>query len=111
MKTPKEGFWFLRGSAPYSSGAAALPGYEVVHATLVPPRPYREGFEAIDRDFKQEGRPPEALCGIELRSPRPFTFAGFNQFNQKSAANALISAAILAGGLNPVARTNGSAGH
>ena len=105
VENTKGGFRFLRGIAPYSSGAAALSGYELVHATLVPPRPYREGFEAIDRHFKQEGRPPEALCGIELRSPRPFTFAGFNQFNQ-SYLEMLEKRGILAGGLNPVARTN-----
>ena len=105
VENTKGGFRFLRGIAPYSSGAAALAGYEVVHATLVPALPYRKGFETIDRHFKEEGRPPEALCGIELRSPRPFTFAGFNEFNQ-SYLEMLQKRGILAGGLNPVARTN-----
>ena len=105
VNNTKGGFGFLRGIAPYSSGAAALTGYEVVHATLSPPRPYRKGFEALDHHLAQEGRPPEALCGIELRSPRPFTFAGFNQFNQ-SYLEMLEKRGILAGGLNPVARTN-----
>jgi hypothetical protein len=101
----KGGFRFLRGIAPYSSGAVALAGYEVVHATLVPPLPYRKGFEVIDQHFKEERRPSEALCGIELRSPGPFTFVGFDQFNQ-SYVEMLQKRGILAAGLNPVARTN-----
>jgi hypothetical protein len=105
VENAKGGFRFLRGIAPYSSGAVALAGYEVVHATLVPPEPYRKGFETIDRHFSQQSRPPEALCGIELRSPRPFTFAGFNEFNQRYL-EMLEKRGILAGGLNPVARTN-----
>jgi hypothetical protein len=105
IENAKGGFRFLRGIAPYSSGAVALAGYEVAHATLVPPEPYRKGFETIDRHFRQEGRPPEALCGIELRSPRPFTFPGFNEFN-RSYLEMLEKRGILAGGLNPVARTN-----
>ncbi len=105
VENAKGGFRFLRGIAPYSSGAVALAGHEVVHATLVPPVPYRKGFETIDRHFQQQSRPSEALCGIELRSPRPFTFPGFNEFNQ-SYLEMLEKRGILAGGLNPVARTN-----
>jgi hypothetical protein len=105
VENAKGGFRFLRGIAPYSSGAVALAGYEVVHATLVPPEPYRKGFETIDRHFEQQARPSEALCGIELRSPRPFTFSGFNEFNQRYL-EMLEKRGILAGGLNPVARTN-----
>jgi len=98
-------FRFLRGIAPYSSGAAAMPGCEVVHATLHPAPPFRKGFQAIDRHLKQQGRPAQALCGIELRSPRPFTFQGFGEFNQ-GYVQELERRKILAGGLNPVARTN-----
>jgi len=98
-------FRFLRGIAPYSSGAVADPGYEVVHVTLAPAPPYRKGFEAVDRRLKQQGRPPQALCGIELRSPRPFTFSGFNAFNQPYVER-LKERNLLLDGLNPVARTN-----
>jgi hypothetical protein len=103
--SPQGNFRFLRGIAPYSSGAVAVPGYEVVHATLSPAPPYRQGFQAIDRHLKQQGRPPQALCGIELRSPRPFTFQGFRDFNQ-GYIEQLKQRGILLGDLNPVARTN-----
>ena len=33
---PKGNYRFVRGIAPYSSGAVAMPGYEVVHVTLDP---------------------------------------------------------------------------
>ena len=105
VENKKGGFRFLRGIAPYSSGAVAMGGYEVAHATFSPAPPYRKGFEEIDRHLRKLGRPPEALCGIELRSPRPFTFAGFNEFNQRYL-EMLEKRGILAGGLNPVARTN-----
>jgi len=45
------------------------------------------------------------LCGIELRSPTPFTFRGFDVFNAEYV-RLLEKRDILVGGLNPVARTN-----
>src|SRR5262245_63795181 len=72
---------FLPGIAPFSSGAAAVSGYQVVHATLRSPIPWRDGFALIDRHLRAEGRPRAALCAIELRSPAPFTFDGFDAFN------------------------------
>ena len=98
-------FRFLRGIAPYSSGAIADSGFAVVHVTLSPPPPFRRGFETIDRHLKEQGRPPHALCAIELRSPRPFTFKGFNDFNQQYI-ELLKERNLLLDGLNPVARTN-----
>jgi len=105
VENKKGGFRFLHGIAPYSSGAVAIEGCQVAHVTFSPAPPYRKGFEEIDRHLRKRGRPPEALCGIELRSPRPFTFAGFNEFNQRYL-ELLERRGILAGGLNPVARTN-----
>jgi len=45
------------------------------------------------------------MCGMELRSPKPFSFAGFNEFNA-GYVDVLQKWAILFDGLNPVARTN-----
>ena len=42
---------------------------------------------------------------MELRSPRPFSFDGFTEFNKGYVA-VLESWGIVRGGLNPVARTN-----
>ncbi len=105
VENKKGSFRFLRGIAPYSSGAAAMESFEVVHATLLPAPPYRKGLEVIDRHLQEQRRPAQALCGIELRSPRPFTFQGFGEFNQ-GYVEELKRRDILFEGLNPVARTN-----
>ena len=96
---------FLPGIAPFSSGAAAVAGYQVVHATLRAPIPWRDGFALIDRHLRSEGRPRAALCAIELRSPAPFTFDGFDTFN--AGYQALLKEwNLLVDGANPIARTN-----
>jgi hypothetical protein len=102
---PRGDYRFLPGIAPYSCGVAAAPGFEIVHVTLHHPVPYRRGFEEIERHLTSEGRPNAALCGIELRSPFPFSFGGFAEFN---AGYALILEGwgLFVDGMNPVARTN-----
>ena len=105
IANPQGNFHFLRGIAPYSSAAIADPGFEVVHVTLSPAPPVSLGFTAIDRHLKEQRRPPQALCAIELRSPRPFTFEGFDAFNRQYV-ELLKQRSLLLDGLNPVARTN-----
>ena len=96
---------FLKGIAPYSAGAMAAPGYQIVRARFRKPVALRAGFDAVDQHLKAAGRPRQALCGMELRSPRPFTFQGFADFNA-GYVDVLKSWKILQDGLNPVARTN-----
>jgi len=96
---------FLPGIAPFSSGAAAAPGHQMVHATLRAPVPWRAGFALIDRHLRTEGRPRAALAAIELRSPAPFTVDGFDAFN--AGYQALLKEwNLLVDGANPIARTN-----
>lgn len=102
---PHGNYRFLPGIAPYSCGAVASPGYEIVHVTLQRAVPYRAGFDQIAEFLTSEGRPRAALCGIELRSPRPFSFSGFGEFNAGYAA-ILKSWGLFVNGVNPVARTN-----
>jgi hypothetical protein len=96
---------FLPGGYPYSSGVVADDGHEMIHVTLRQLRPYREGFEGIEAHLREAGLPRQALCGIELRSPEPFTRAGFAEFNRGYRA-LLESWDLLVEGENPVARTN-----
>lgn len=102
---PAGRYRFLPGIDPYSCGVVADAGHEIVHATLQAPVPYREGFALIERHLSERGRPRAALCAIELRSPAPFSFGGFAEFNQGYRA-LLIDWDLLIGGLNPIARTN-----
>lgn len=101
----KGNFSFLPGIGAFSSGAIAMKGYEIVRVTLASPLPYRKGFEGMDRFMREQGRQSQALCGVELRSPRPMTFAEFGSFNRKYL-EVLRERDILVEGVNPVVRTN-----
>ncbi len=81
------------------------PGFEIEHARFWQPVPLSRGFDRVAARLKAVGRPSQALCGMELRSPKPFTFAGFGQFNA-GYVKVLESWGIMLDGLNPVARTN-----
>jgi len=62
-------------------------------------------FNLIDEYLTSLGRPRHALCAIELRSPEPFSFDGFDEFN-KGYLNILAEWGLLFDGYNPIARTN-----
>ncbi len=100
------GYRYLPGIGAFSSGVIAMPGFEIVHVTLGAPVPWREGFtRVIDEHLGAAGRPRTALCGIELRSPAPFTFEGFAEFNE-GYRSLLAEWKILIGDDNPLPRTN-----
>ena len=102
---PSGNYRFIPGITAFSSGVIANPGYQIVHATLGTPLPWRAGFQLIDKHLKEQGRGRTALCGIELRSPAPFTFDGFAKFNEGYRA-LLGEWGILVGDDNPIPRTN-----
>jgi hypothetical protein len=102
---PEGDYRFLPGIAPYSCGAVSVSGFEIAHVTLHRPVPYEQGFHLIEKQLKSEGRPKAALCGVELRSPQPFTFQGFAEFNAEYAS-ILKDWGLFVDGINPVARTN-----
>jgi hypothetical protein len=102
---PNGSYRFLPGITAFSSGVIATAGWEIVHATLGAPVPWREGFARIDRHLGECGRPRTALCGIELRSPAQFTFEGFAAFNE-GYRGLLAEWGILVDGDNPIPRTN-----
>ncbi|MBK5294241.1 MAG: hypothetical protein JJE04_21495 [Acidobacteriia bacterium] len=105
ISNPKGGYSFLRGISPYSAGAVSSAGFAIEHARFAAPGPLDAGFARVRAHLQKVGRPPQALCGMELRSPKPFTFAGFNQFNS-GYVQVLKDWGIFLDGLNPVARTN-----
>ncbi len=99
------GYRYLTGITAYSSGVVAMPGYEIIHAVLLRPVPWRAGFDLVEKHLEQAGRPRQALCAVELRSPKPFSFDGFAAFNRSYSA-VLKDWDIMIGDDNPVARTN-----
>jgi len=102
---PEGGYAFLEGVFPYSQGVVALPGYAIERARFVRPVPLARGFELIARCLEEKGRPLTAFCACELRSPKPFTFAGFGDFNKGYVA-VLEKWRLYRDNLNPVARSN-----
>ena len=102
---PTGDYRYLPGIRAFSCGTVARPGHEIVHVTLAAPVPWRAGFTRIDQHLREIGRPRSALCGIELRSPAPFTFEGFGTFNEGYRA-LLAEWGILVGEDNPIPRTN-----
>ncbi|MGI8782076.1 MAG: 2-amino-5-chloromuconate deaminase CnbZ [Acidobacteriota bacterium] len=105
VENPKGNYHFLKGSSAYSSGVVAALGYEIVQVTLNSLLSFQSGFDLMARHLASAGRPMQAVCAMELCSPRPFSFEGFAEFNHGYHA-VLADAEILVDTLNPVARTN-----
>ena len=106
LDNAKGNYKFIRGyGAPFSSGALADPGFEIVHASFKPLARLADGYGLIERHMRDAGRPINAVCGIELRIPAALTPAGFDEFNRPYIER-LKAWDLLIDGLNPVARTN-----
>ena len=105
VSNPPGNYRFLPGIDPYSCGVVADVGYEIVHAVLARLVPLRQGFDLIERHLAAAKRPKAALCGVELRSPAPFTRQGFIDFN-RGYIELLKSWDLHVGDYNPLARTN-----
>ncbi len=99
------GFAFLEGVYPYSQGAVALDGYAIERARFARPLRLAEGFRRIAAHLEGLGRPKSAFCACELRSPRPFSFAGFADLNRGYVA-VLERWGLFRDGRNAVARSN-----
>jgi hypothetical protein len=102
---PQGDYLFVPGISPYSCGVVSAPGFEIAHVTFRRPVAYHRIFDLIEQHLKDRGRPKAALCGIELRSPRPFTFNGFAEFNA-GYSKTLEDWGLFVDCINPVARTN-----
>lgn len=99
------GYQFLTGIPPYSSGVVALPGFEIIRVSFLTPIPLFPGFDFVAEHLSKAGVDKKALCAMELRSPAAFSFEGFDDFNE-GYIQVLRDWDILLDGHNPVARTN-----
>src|SRR5258707_2972319 len=102
---PSGGYRFIKGVFPYSAGVAALPGYRIERLRFAEPLALAQGFTRIADLLRHAGRPTTAFCACELRSPAPFTEAGFSAFNRGYVA-VLKEWGLFDAGANPVARAN-----
>src|SRR6266850_7820126 len=100
------GYSFLGAKGrPYSGGAMADPGFDLVHATFERPLPLAKGLEAAARHLRSASRPFQAIAGFELRVPAPLTADGFQEFNVDYVER-LSAMGLVVDGLLPAARTN-----
>jgi hypothetical protein len=95
----------VRGIGPYSAGVGAAEGFTIEHARLSTPIALGAGFDLVDAHLREIGRPRAALCAMALRSPAPFSFPGFDEFNAGYVERLKIWDLLL-DGVNPIARTN-----
>jgi hypothetical protein len=103
---PAAGYRYLPGVFQYSAGVAALPGHRIERVRFHRPLPLAEGFRRIKAWLPAAGRPLAAFCACELRSPAPFTEAGFRAFNEAYVGTLSGWGLLGPDGANPVARSN-----
>jgi len=102
---PAGGYAFVPAVMQYSAGVHALPGFRIERVRFASLLKLRDGFTRIATLLRAAGRPLTAFCACELRSPAPFTEAGFRAFNQ-DYTGVLREWGLLESGANPVARSN-----
>ena len=90
---------------PFSGGAVADSGFDLVHATFERPLPLDEALEAATRHLRDASRPTQAIAGFELRIPAPLTANTWGDFN-RGYIERLKSMGLEVDGLFPAARSN-----
>ena len=101
----RQGYRYIPGPFQYSAGVAAMPGHAIQRVRFANPVPLIEGFRRIEALLRDAGLPLTAFCACELRSPAPFTDAGFIAFN-RDYVGTLERWGIFTNDCNPVARSN-----
>jgi hypothetical protein len=101
----RQGYRYIPGPFQYSAGVAALPGHAIQRVRFANPVPLADGFRRIEAFLGDAALPLTAFCACELRSPAPFTDAGFIAFNREYCGT-LERWGIFANDRNPVARSN-----
>ena len=87
------------------AGVVFRPGFEIVYVTFQARRRFARASKRMEEFLESAGQSKEALCGVSLRSPRPYSFQGFVDFNSQYA-EILKSWGVFVKGVNPIARTN-----
>jgi hypothetical protein len=99
------GYSYVSALGFASAGVAALPGMAIDRVVLAQPVPLSAGFHLVERYLKNHRRPINALCGLELRSPRVVGLEEFLDFNARYLEQ-LGSRGLLVKGESPLTRTN-----
>src|SRR5476649_1931181 len=102
---PAGNYRFIPAVFQYSSGAAAVSGFEIERVRFDRLLPLAEVFASAAKYIQAAGQPLTSFCACELRSPAAFTEDGFRTFNQ-NYVKTLAEWGLFDGTINPVARSN-----
>jgi hypothetical protein len=105
IDVPAGGYRYIPGLFQYSGGVRALDGYRIERVEFMWPVPLAGGFAFIEQYLRAQAVPLAGFCACELRSPAPFTDAGFVAFNRHYVGT-LERWGIMLDDKNPVARSN-----
>ncbi|HUB11167.1 MAG TPA: hypothetical protein VMB34_04350 [Acetobacteraceae bacterium] len=105
IDVPAGGYRYIPGVFQYSAGVRALDGHRIERVEFMRPVALAAGFAFIERFLPGQDLPLAAFCACELRSPAPFTDAGFVAFNRHYCGT-LERWGIMREDRNPVARSN-----
>ena len=97
---------YLTGIVAFSSGVRSHPRFEIVRVLFGELVPWSQGFDRAEEHFESERLDATALCSVELRCAKPYTYEGFDTFNE-TYVNKLLSLGVFQKGQpTPVGRTN-----
>jgi hypothetical protein len=105
VENPAGNYTFIRGIGPFSAAVKAQPGSAIVRAAFRPFVALEGGYARVERHLRDLNRPISALCGMQLRIPKPFSREGFDEFNRPYIER-LRGWGLDVAGANPVTRTN-----
>lgn len=105
LDNPAGNYRFVRGTDPFASAVRAHPGYAIVRAAFHPFVSLDTGYAHVERHLGEQNRAITALCGMQLRIPRPLSREGFGEFNRPYIER-LRGWGLEVDGANPVTRTN-----
>lgn len=98
-------FRYIPGVFQYSGGVAALPGHRIERVRFSRTVPLAQAFARVEAYLRDAGHALTSFCACELRSPGPFSEAGFEAFN-RIYVGTLSRWGLYDGNTNPVARSN-----
>lgn len=106
VQHPSGAFASLPASQTFSNGLVVAAGHRLAEWELAEPLPLRAGFNRVGAELRARGLGWEALAGVDLRSPAPFSPQGFSDFNASYSALLGEYYPLADGTLPPYARTN-----
>jgi hypothetical protein len=102
---PNNKFSYIPAINAYSSGVAPLKGFKLVGIRFDKPTIFSDSLKILANYLPKINLDMSNIVSFEFRSPMPFSFNGFSDFN-KQYYDQLGKLELLINDINPIARTN-----